>query len=227
MVKFPFVFLPKVKQYNSEHKFDGLKRYNGTGKKAKKYAETIIRRSLFYEELFAMYNTIPLDTSNFKNKLFDIINLTLLSRNEEPISNVIMDQLFSNIIFEHSSGYVKETYIHNVIIPVYEKQPLLAAQEVNYIIPADNKDYYIIVEEGHVIYQYFNDAQILFNVLSNKKNRQYYLYYTINKKKVIITSLKNVGNKKIYSNVKPGDKIYIPPGTILFSPETNLAVRIN
>jgi len=227
MVKFPFVFLPKVKKYKSEHKFEGLKRYNGSGKNAEKYAETVIRRSLFYEELFASHNKIPLDTANFKNNLFDIINLTLLSRKERPLENIIMEQIFSNIISEFSNGYVKKTYIKHMIIPVYEKQPSLVSQEINYTIPTDGKDYYIIVEDGHVIYQYFNDAQILFNVLSNKKNKQYYLYYKNNNNKIKVTNINKVGKKQIYSNVKPGDKIYIPPGTILLSPKTNLAVRIN
>ena len=227
MVKFPFVFLPKVKRYDSEHKFEGVRRYNGAGENAIKYAEKVMQRSLFYEELFASYNKIPLDTTNFKDNLFGIINLTLLSRDEAPIENTLMNQMFSNAIAEFSSGYVRNTYIQHFLIPISEKPPLLTSQKADYIIPTDGKDYYIIVEEGRVIYQYFNDAQILFDVLSDMKNSEYYLYYKENKKKIKVTSLRKVGKRQVFSNVKPEDKIYIPPGTVLLSPKTNLAVRIN
>ncbi len=227
MVKFPFVFLPRVKKYDFEHKFEGIRRYNGAGENAVKYAEKVMKRSLFYEDLFAAKNTIPLDTAGFKNNLFGIINLTLLARNQEPIDNVLMDQIFANALAQFYSGYVHNTYMQHYLVPVYEKDPLLVAQKTNYLIPVDGKDYYIIVEDGHVIYQYFNDSEILFNVISHSKNRDYYLYYIENRKRVKVTNLKKVGKRQVYSNIKPGDKIYIPPGTVLLSPETNLAVRIN
>jgi len=227
MVKFPFVFLPKVKKYNAANKFEGIRSYNGKGENSIKYAEKVMLRSLFYEELFASHNKIPLDTSGFKNNLFNIINLTLLLREEEPIDNVLMDELFSNILAQFNKGYVRKTYIQHYLVPVYENDPLLASQQLDYRIPVDGKDYYIIIEEGRVIYQYFNDSQMLFNVLEHPKNKDYYLYYLENKKRIKVTSLKKVGNRQVYSNVKPGDKIFVPPGTVLLSPETNLAVRIN
>ncbi len=227
MVKFPFIFLPHVKKYDFEHKFEGIRRYNGAGENAVKYAEKVMKRSLFYEELFAENNTIPLDTTGFKNNLFSMINLTLLARNEEPIDNVLMNRIFANALAQFYSGYVRNTYMQHYLVPVYEKDPLLAAQKTDYLIPVDGKDYYIIVEDGHVIYQYFNDSQILLNVISHSKNRDYYLYYIENKKRVKVTNLKKVGKRQVFSNIKPGDKIYIPPGTVLLSPKTNLAVRIN
>lgn len=227
MVKFPFVFLPKVKKYNYENKFDAIRKYNGAGANAIKYAEIVIRRSLFYEELFASYNAIPLDTAGFKDNLFGLINLTLLAREEEPIENVLMDQLFANALAEFYSGYIPKTYVQHYMIPVSENKPLMVSQKKDYLIPVDGKDYYIIVEDGKVIYEYFKDSQIVFDVLNHPNNKEYYLYYIQNKKRVKVTNLKKAGTRTIFSNVKPGDKIYIPPGTILISPETNLAVRIN
>ncbi len=226
-VKFPFVFLTKVKEYDFEHKLEGLRKYNGTGDNAIKYAEKVMKRSLFYEELFADYNTIPLDTSGFRNNLFSMINLTLLTRYENPIDDAQMEELFANMLAEFSSGYIRNTYANKYLIPVFENQPEFVSQETEEKVPVDGKDYYIIVEEGKVIYEYFNDSQILFDVLNNPKNKEYYLYYKEGKKKIKVTSLKKVGKRQVYSNVKPGDKIYIPPGTILVSPKTNLAVRIN
>jgi hypothetical protein len=227
MVRFPFIFLPKVKEYNFENKFEGIRKYNGAGENAIKYAEKVMRRSLFYEELFAENNTIPLDTAGFKQNLFGMINLTLLARDEEPIDDELMAQIFSNAIAEFYSGYVRNTYLQHYLVPVYESQPIIASSEVENKVPVDGKDYYIIVEDGRVIYTYFNDAAILLQVINHPKNKDYYLYYIENKKRVKISSYKKIGKKQIYSNVKPGDKVYIPPGTILLSPETNLAVRIN
>lgn len=227
MIKFPFLFLPKVKKYDFENKFEGIRRYNGAGENAIKYAEKVMQRSLFYEELFAANNTIPLDTTGFKENLFGMINLTFLARGEEPIDHALMDELFANALAEFKSGYIPKTYNQYYAIPVYENQPLLASQKTDYKIPVDGKDYYIIIEDGRVVYQYFNDSQMLLDVLSHPKNKEYYLYYFANKKKTKVTSLKKVGRRQVYSNVKPGDKIYVPPGTVLLSPETNLAVRIN
>ncbi len=227
MVKFPFVFLPEIKKYTFDNKFDGIRRYNGAGENAIKYAETVMRRSLFYEELFAEYNPIPLDTTGFVQNLFGMINLTLMARDEEPIDEVLMAQLFSNAIAEFYSGYVRSTYLQHYLVPVFESQPIIASQESVNIIPVDGKDYYIIVEDGQVIYNYFKDAEILLQVINHPKNKAFFLYYKENKKKVKITSYKKVGKRTVYSNVKPGDKLYIPPGTILISPKTNLAVRIN
>jgi oxalate decarboxylase/phosphoglucose isomerase-like protein (cupin superfamily) len=62
--------------------------------------------------------------------------------------------------------------------------------------------------------------------INHPKNKEYYLYYVENKKRVRITSFKSVGKKQVYSNVKAGDKIFIPPGTIIKTPKANLAVMI-
>jgi len=227
MVKFPFIFLPKVKKYNFENKFDGIRRYNGAGESAIKYAEKVMLRSLFYEELFASYNSIPIDTTGFKENLFGMINLTFIAREEKPFSHELMDELFANALAEFSSGYIRKTYNQHYLIPVSENQPLLASKKTDYHIPVDGKDYYIIVEDGRVIYQYFNDSQMVLDVLNQPKNKDYYLYYKDKKKKIKVTSLKKVGKRQVYSNVKPGDTVFIPPGTVLLSPDTNLAVRIN
>lgn len=227
MIEFPFVFLPKVKQYDAENKFEGVRRYNGAGESAIKYAELVMKRSLFYEELFAENNPIPLDTTNFKQNLFSMINLTLLAREQEPIDETQMAQLFSNAVAEFYSGYVRKTYLQHVLIPVFENKPIIASQKSESKIPVDGKDYYIIVEDGQVVYNYFKDAQILLDVINHPKNKEFYLYYKEKNKKIKIISYKNVGNKQVFSNVKPGDKVYVPPGTVLISPETNLAVRIN
>ena len=67
---------------------------------------------------------------------------------------------------------------------------------------------------------------IVVKTLNHKKNKGYYLYYKQNGKIVKITNLKKVGKNQIFSNVIPGDKIYIPPGTIIKSPGKKLSVII-
>lgn len=226
MVKFPFVFLPTVKNYQFETRFESIKSYNGTGDEAIKYAEKVMRRSLFYEELFAQNNPIPLDTTHFKENLFGIINLSLLSRDESPIDETLMDKIFANALAEFHSGYIPKTYVEHYQIPVFENLPTIANQEEEFMIPVDGKDYYLIVEDGQVIYNYFPSSEELFSVISHPKNSDYYLYYLDKKKRIKVTNLKKVGNRQVYSNIKPGDKIFIPPGTFLKSPKTNLAIMI-
>ncbi len=227
MVRFPFVFLTKVKRYNAENKFDGIRRYNGAGDSAIKYAQKIMKRSLFYEELFAQYNALPLDTTGFRENLFGMINLTLLSRDEEPLSGEIMDDLFENALVDFYSGYVNQTYLNHYRIMSFEQKPQQIAKNNDYKMPVDGKDYYIIVEDGRTLYSYFKDPVVVLNTLNEAKNEDYFIYYKHNGNIVRVTNLKEVGDNQVFTNVKPGDKIYIPPGTIIRSPETNLAVVIN
>lgn len=227
MVKFPFIFLPKVKHYSFDQKFEGIRRYNGAGESAIKYAEKIMQRSLYYEELFAQYNHIHLDTTNFKENLFALINLTLMSRDENPIDPELMDQIFSNTLACYTAGYVHQSYMNHYIVPVFENEPHFVNQMTHYKIPVDGQDYYLIVEDGRTLYSYFKQPNELLTTLNHQKNSPYFLYYFDNKKKVKVEKLKQVGKHQVFSNVKPGDKLFIPPGTVLFSPESNLAVRIN
>jgi hypothetical protein len=226
MIKFPFEFLKQVKKYDFEHKFEGIKNYNGAGEEAIKYAEKVMKRSLFYEELFAQHNAIPIDTTHFKDNLFGMINLTFLAREENPIDEELLDQIFSNALAEFYSGYVRTTYLQHYPIFAFENQPMIAQQKGDYLIPVDDKDYYLIVEDGELVYNYFVNSDELLKTLNNPKNKAFYLYYVANKKRVRITNYKTVGKRQIYSNVKAGDKIFIPPGTIIKSPKANFAVII-
>jgi len=226
MVQFPFVFLPKVKQYSAENRFDGLRRYNGAGVSAIQYAEKVMTRSLFYEELFAQNNAIPLDTTGFVENLFSMINLTLLSRNEDTLYRASLEEIFNNAVAYFSAGYVHKTYAHRFMIPVLENQPASINQTEENIIPVDGKDYYLIIEDGRALYDYFKQPDILFSTISNPKNKEFYLYYKQGKKKIKVTSLKQVGKRQVFSNVKPGDKLYILPGTVIRFPNVNMAIRI-
>jgi hypothetical protein len=225
-VRFPFVFLPEVKGYDADHKIEGLRNYNGAGDEAQAYAEKVMRRSLLYEELFAQYNSIPLDTTNFKENLFGMINLTLICRQDEALTGLQMEQLFSNILAEYNKGYIRKTYTDHYRVNVLESDPLSIEKTIEFEVPANGKDYYLVIEDGQVLYNYFADNQQMMNVLANPKNSDFYLYYKKDGKVIKLTNLKKAGKNQIFSNVKPGDKIFIPPGTILKSPGDNLSIVI-
>jgi hypothetical protein len=225
-VRFPFVFLPEVKGYDADHKIEGLRNYNGAGDEAQAYAEKVMRRSLLYEELFAQYNSIPLDTTNFKENLFGMINLTLICRQDEALTGLQMEQLFSNILAEYNKGYIRKTYTDHYRVNVLESDPLSIEKTIEFEVPANGKDYYLVIEDGQVLYNYFADNQQMMNVLANPKNSDFYLYYKKDGKVIKLTNLKKAGKNQIFSNVKPGDKIFIPPGTIFKSPGDNLSIVI-
>lgn len=227
MVKFPFVFLPEVKQYSFDDKFQGIRRYNGSGDNAIKYAEKVINRSLYYEELFAKYNELKLDTVQFKQNLFGLINLSLLAKGEPDLALGTLDYIFENMLANFYGGYVNQTYMHYYRATVFEGEPLSVEQPNNYKIPFDGKEYYLIVEDGYTLYSYFKQPDELLKTINNSKNEPYYIYFTENKKRIKIKSLKEVGKRQVFTNVRPGDKLFIPPGTIIYQPNTNFAVRIN
>ena len=225
-IRFPFIFLPEVKGYDADHKLEGLRNYNGAGEEAIAYAEKVMRRSLLYEDLFSQFNSIPLDTTGFKENLFGMINLTLLCRQDEALTGKQMDQMFQNILAEYDKGYIRKTYTDHYRVNVMESDPLSIDKPIEYQVPANGKDYYLVIEDGQVLYNYFagNDQMML--VLNNPKNKEYYLYYKKNGKTIKLTNLKKAGNNQVFSNVKPGDKIYIPPGTFLKSPGENLSIIV-
>lgn len=226
MVKFPFVFLPEVKRYSFKDKFQGVRRYNGSGANAVLYAEKVIKRSLYYEDLFAQYNEIPLDTTNFKQNLFGLINLGLVNRGESDIDESTLDYIFENMLTDYSSGYVNQTYIHHYRVNVFEGNSLTVEDAVNHKIPYDGKDHYLIVEDGYTLYSYFKQPQELLKAVNDSKNKDYYIYYVEDKKKVRINNLKQIKKQQVYSNVRPGDKLFIPSGTVIYQPNTNFAVMV-
>ena len=225
-VRFPFEFLPNVKGYDAAHKLDGLKNYNGFGDDAFAYAEKVMVRSLMYEELFAKYNAVELDTANYRDNLFAMINLNLVCRNQPELPQSALDQMFKNIISGIDNGRIRKSFIDRYYVNVLESDPLSIDKKVEFTVPATEQDFYLLIEDGHTLYSYFADNQQMLDVINNPQNSEYYLYYKQGRKIVKIKSYKGVGNHTIFSNVKPGDKIFLPPGTILKSSDSNLSLVI-
>lgn len=225
-VRFPFEFLPNIKGYDSQHKLDGLRNYNGFGVEAFAYAEKVMTRSLMYEELFAKYNMVPLDTTNFRENLFGLINMSLLSRNLPELPESSLDQMFRNIVSGMSKGKIRKSFVERYYVSVLESDPLVLDKKVQFTVPATEQDFYLLVEDGHTLYSYFADNQQMLDALNAPQNSAFYLYYKQGRKIVKISSYKGIGNKTIFTNVKPGDKIFIPPGTVLKAPESDLSIII-
>ena len=107
-----------------------------------------------------------------------------------------------------------------------ESDPLVLDKKVQFTVPATEQDFYLLVEDGHTLYSYFADNQQMLDALNAPQNSAFYLYYKQGRKIVKISSYKGIGNKTIFTNVKPGDKIFIPPGTVLKAPESDLSIII-
>lgn len=226
MIQFPFIFLTKEKKYSLKNKFQGIKRYNGSGEDAILYAEKVIKRSLFYEEMFAKHNPVALDTSNFKKNLFGLINLSLKVRGQNDLSNEAMNYVFENMLITIEKGCAYEDYLSHLKVNSLENKPM-KINHLNHIkIPIDNKDYYLIVEDGCTLYSYFKNTGELIKTLNHNKNKEFYLYYQQNNKKIKITNTTEIKNKKVFTNVLPGNKIYIPSGIVIYKPNTNFAVMM-
>ena len=225
-VRFPFEFLPNVKGYDAAHKLDGLKNYNGSGDDAMIYAEKVMVRSLMYEELFAKYNAVELDSANYRENLFALINLSLVCRELPELPESVLDQMFRNIVSGIDNGRIRKSFTERYYVNVLESNPLSVDKKVAFTVPATEQDFYLLIEDGHTLYSYFADNQQMLDVINNPQNSRYYLYYKQGRKIVKINSYKGVGKHTIFSNVKPGDKIFVPAGTVLKSSDSNLMLII-
>ena len=179
-----------------------------------------------YEEQFAKYNAIEIDSTNYRENHFALINLNLVCRNLPELPEATMDQMFRNIISGIDNGRIRKSFIERYYVNVMESDPLSIDRKVEFTVPATEQDFYLLIEDGHTLYSYFADNQQMLDVINNPQNSRYYLYYKQGRKIVKISSYKGVGNHTIFSNVKPGDKIFVPPGTVLKSPDNNLMLII-
>ena len=152
--------------------------------------------------------------------------MSLLCHNLPELPEATLDQMFRNIVSGLDNGRIRKSFIERYYVNVMESDPLSVDKKVEFTVPATEQDFYLLIEDGHTLYSYFADNQQMLDVINNPQNSEYYLYYKQGRKIVKISSYKGVGNNTIYSNVKPGDKIFIPPGTVLKSTDNNLMLII-
>lgn len=216
-VRFPFLFLPLYKQYTHKTRFEGIRNYNGTGNAAEQYAKTVMARAIFYEEWFSVYRSYKLDTMQFVNSLFDAVNMHFFLRDEEMFSHEAMSQIFRNVVANYNNGInlFKDNASFAASGP--EKMPLIENTSTIFEVPVSGKGYYLRVEEGRTLYSYFASVEDMFLAMNNAENKQFKLYTYKKKKKVPVTKPGEVKNEQIFSNVKPGDLIYLPSGVKIVS----------
>ncbi len=226
MVKFPFHFLPKYKQYTSQQRFEGLRRYNGKGDAAEQYAQKVMARAIFYEEWFSRYYNYKIDTNAFINNLFDVVNMHFFLREEQQFTTEALYEMFDNVIKGYNNGnnifrgWSRQGYI------AYENLPVVQQTSTDFVVPTDGNDYYLIIEHGHTLYSYFASIDDMFKCLNHEANKKFKVYTYVKKKKVFIKSAKELKNTDVYSNVKPGDALLLPPGVKVTSFGNDIAIGI-
>lgn len=219
MIVFPFIFLHKYKRYRADQKFEGLRRYNGAGKQAERYAALIMQRSLFYENWMAYYREIDLQENHLYRLLTDFINMQLFNKSLKPIEESTLDELFAL----SSLDYKGDEENISIAKSLYENK-VTVERNLDYQVGSANKEHYIRIEEGRTLYSYFKDVETLIKVINHPKNESFFCYHKSNGKVLKITNYQDVKNGDFYTNAKVGDYIFLPTGTTLVAPQTNIMI---
>jgi len=225
-IRFPYDFLPKYKHYSSENKFEGLRRYNGAGKKAENYARLVIKRSIVYLELMQQYKYFQEDTAHLIDKMANVINMGIVLKGETQLSKEQVASIAHEVMGEFSRNwnYIKRSAQMN--LNIIEGKGATFELSQNYKVPSDGNIYYILIEEGRSLFSYFHNTQEMLNTLNHSNNKEYYLYYLNKGKEIRITAKEQMQGNAFFTNAKAGNIIYIPPGTKIYSPKSNLISKV-
>jgi len=225
-IQFPYIFLPQYKRYSNKKIFEGLRRYNGAGKNARRYARTVIKRSLQYLELMQQYNLFVEDTTKLFSNLYLVINMGLINKGEAAINQQEMRSILDQIKTEFSSIKSNISLKQEILNGNAEQGGNKFFVAANYEIPNDGKEYFIVIEQGRTLFSYFQKTSEMLNVLNHSNNHRFFCYFWKRGKQKIIHSQDEMRGKQIFSNTHNGDHIYIPPGTKIFSPEADIVTEI-
>jgi hypothetical protein len=224
MVSFPFLFLHKYKKYRAEQKLEGLKRYNGAGKRAVRYAKLVMQRSLFYENWMAQYYEVKVDESKLYDLLSAYLEMQLFDKKENQLSEEIKKELFELARLDFKTENQQLGQNMQITLDRYQENEVLVEKNRDFEVVNDNREHYIRIEEGRTLYSYFKKVSTLIEVINHPKNSAYYCYHKKNGVNMRIKKYEDIKNGSFYTNAKVGDWIYIPAGTVLFSPETNVLI---
>jgi hypothetical protein len=226
-VRFPYDFLPKYKKYSADNKFEGLRRYNGSGSKANYYARLVLKRSIVYLDLMQQYNYFEEDTSNLLDKIAYIINMGLVIKGENQLSKKEIEEIANDVKQEFSRNwnFVNNNQLVN-INSLEGKENKLDLSE-NYMVPNDGRNYYIVIEEGRSLFSYFHKTDEMLATINNPSNSEYYCYYWNKGKEVKVSNKEQLGTNALYTNAHTGSVINIPPGTKIYSEDASIITEIN
>jgi len=225
-VEFPFLFLPHYKKYTQNAKFEGLKRYNGSGQKARTYAQLIIGRSIFYEEILNKKYNDELDTNVFKRQVKDIINMGLYNKEVDALDDSEFDGIFGEIQALFHRGMRIQTYLNQISVNDLENSPIQLANLSQFEIPTGGESYFFILEEGRSLFSYFMSMDEMVQTLNMTENELIYIFFYNNGDLIKITTRSQMTGQKVFTNARPGDRIFLKPGTRIYSPDADIVIRV-
>lgn len=225
-VEFPFIFLPHFKKFTQSTKFDGLRRYNGSGSKARQYAQLIIARSMFYEEMLNQKSDEQIDTTLFKKQVKDLINMGLYNKEFDMLTDSELDGVFGEVQALYTQGMRIENYIQQVSRSNHENAPQTLNKMSQFEIPTGGESYFFIMEEGRSLFSYFMNIEEMLNTLNMPENKLIYVYYHENGNMVKVQSRNQMTGQAVYTNARAGDRIFLKPGTKIYSSDADIIIRV-
>lgn len=225
-IRFPYDFLPKYKHYSAANKLEGIRRYNGAGKRAEHYARLVIKRSIVYLELMQQYKYFQEDTSFLLDKMTNIINMGLVLKGETELAKTEISAIAQEVMLEFSQNWNYIQQAAQISLNMIEGKSASFDLSHSYKVPSDGNNYYIVIEEGRSLFSYFHHTQEMLNALNHPNNSEFYLFYIKKGIEIKVSTKAEMQGKIVFSNAKTGSVIYLPHGTKIYSPKANLISKI-
>ena len=216
-IEFTIKFLSEVKHYTRTYETASIRRYNGSGDEAQKYAVVVLARTRTYMQMKNKGKDIG--TKQFiaeaeKSEVKDPINKQLETKGYESLTDEEYEKAVKTAIELYESDNNSST-----VLPSGEKKEVKASSN-NYTkfdpIPNNQCEYYLEVAKGRTLFSYFLNIKDMVKTICNEKNAKFSLFYKgkPNKK---LKSEKDIDpkNNSIQTDVKVGDIIYLPSGIII------------
>lgn len=191
-----------------------IRNYRGSGQVAQDYATMILTRTKTYMEM--MNKGEEIDSKKF-------IAEAKKAEIKEPVIKQVEIKGYGSITDEEYDAALKEAVaIWEKENPPVENQEETKPSSNSYKqlepIPNGKCEYYIEIAKGRTLFSYFLNIRSMVSVMCDPKNKQFSLFYQGTAgKKIVIKSLDDIDpkNNSMQSDVKAGDKIYLPAGTVI------------
>ncbi|WP_338236717.1 hypothetical protein [Persicobacter diffluens] len=225
MVRFTFDFLKLEKEYGADNKFEGIRAYNGIGEHAEKYARKVIMRSLVYERFFAQYHQRQIDLGSFTLKLNQMLVHQVLHYFGQGISPTEFNALFNVCMEQIKGSFLFPSYYPPQPFSNQESAMQVDFQSVHNLSGESHKAF-LMVEDGQCVFSYFKNASVLLEVINKEDNGGFYCYDFWQGKRKILFDQEDLVDDTFYSNVIPGDFLFIPKGTLVYAPREQITLLV-
>jgi hypothetical protein len=198
---------------NSSEK-SAIRNYRGSGKVAQDYATMILTRTKTYMEM--MNKGEEIDPKQFLSE-------AKKAEIKEPVIKQVEIKGYGSITDEEYELALKDA------MDIWEKENPSLENKEDVKVPANNYEllkpiprgqceYYVEIANGRTLFSYFLNIRSMVSVICDQKNEKFSLFYKSSSgKKIVIKSLDDLDpkNNNIQTNVKAGDIIYLPVGTVI------------